>query len=177
MGRSDQSGRSGQETGVNGEEAARLARYRQSTDIRRIACDVFGATVVEVSAGPGVLAARQLDDPLAGVRAAAFVQSVGRAELYNHTVQARAAGRSWHDIAAALGLGEDHGDPAQMAFEVVVEGQAVQRQRPIWRPTARWTCAGCRGRVVDSGPYEAYVSDNESGHTKDCDRLHRGRQS
>jgi hypothetical protein len=175
--RGKQGRRPEQEIGVNGDEAARVARYRQSTDIRRIACDVFGATVVDVPAGRGVLAVRQLDDPLAGVRAAAFVQSVARAELYNHTVQARAAGQSWHEIAAALGLGEDHGDPAQMAFEVVVEGHAVQRHRPIWRPTARWTCVNCRGRVVDSGPYEASVSDNESGHAKDCVRLHRGRQS
>jgi hypothetical protein len=131
--RGKQGRRPEQEIGVNGDEAARVARYRQSTDIRRIACDVFGATVVDVPAGRGVLAVRQLDDPLAGVRAAAFVQSVARAELYNHTVQARAAGQSWHEIAAALGLGEDHGT------------------RPRW--PSRWSSKAmrCSGTVPSGG--------------------------
>lgn len=62
--------------------------------IQRVATDLFGATIVERRPFPEAsFAIRVVDDPLAGIRAAALALSVGRARLYDFAFQARSVGR------------------------------------------------------------------------------------
>ncbi|WP_344419860.1 hypothetical protein [Pseudonocardia ailaonensis] len=113
----------------------------------------------------------RLEDGLAGVRASALAASVARAELYDYATGARATGSTWADIAEALGVDDEHGVPAELAYELIVEGRAVPRRRSLWQPTARWTCGSCGESVVDHGPYDGCAVNNESGHEDHCPRI------
>lgn len=140
--------------------------------IRRIAVDGFGGEEIERAAYPGAtFTVRALEDGLSGLRAAAIGQSVARSQLYEYAAQARGAGRTWRDIAEALGIKNDHGVPAELAYELIVEGQAVPRTRGLWRPAARWTCGSCGRSVSDSGPYNGSPANDESGHSDTCPRI------
>jgi len=96
---------------------------------------------------------------------------VARSQLYEFAVQARGAGSTWQDIAAALDIGEDHGVPAELAYELIVEGRALPRTRGLWHPIARWTCGSCGRSISDSGPYAGSPANSENGHDEDCTRL------
>jgi hypothetical protein len=140
--------------------------------IRRIAVDGFGAEEVQRAAYPGAtFTVGALADGLGGIRAAAIAQSVVRSHLYEYAVQARGAGSTWRDIAEALGIGEDHGVPAELAYELIVEGRAVPRTRGLWRPAAHWTCGSCGKSINDGGPYDGAPVNNETGHDEACPRL------
>jgi hypothetical protein len=156
-------------------DKTRVHRRGLADSIQRIACEVFDATVVEREAYPGAsFSIRGLADGLDGIRAAALAQSIVRAQLYDYAAQARAAGRTWRDVADALGISDEHGIPAELAYELVVEGRAVPRSRSLWRPTASWTCGSCRRSVIDCGPYDGAPANNESGHDESFPRLQRG---
>ncbi|OJG06123.1 hypothetical protein BG618_02848 [Pseudonocardia autotrophica] len=157
------------------EEDHRFHRGAIVDSIQRVAIELFGATIVERRPFPEASFAIQVvDDPLAGVRAAALALSVGRARLYDFACQARSVGRTWQDIADALGISDNHGIPAELAFELVVEGSTAHA-RAAWRPTAGWTCGDCGWTVADGGPYDAIVANNETGHDESCPRLRRAR--
>jgi hypothetical protein len=82
--------------------------------IRRIAVDGFGAEEVQRVAYPGAtFTVAAVADGLSGLRAAAIAQSVARSQLYEYAAQARGAGRTWRDIAEALGLGVMSGEVGQ----------------------------------------------------------------
>jgi hypothetical protein len=144
--------------------------------IRRIARDVHGALFVETSIeGCQVLTCAGLDDPLSGVRAAVLVGEVAAGQIAEYATAARAAGRSWDEVAAVLGVQEG---PYNSRAEVVFGGLIEHRPLPVeerngWgeRSTARWTCGTCGGRVTDSGPFEGHPADNESGHADTCARM------
>ncbi|MEK6467324.1 hypothetical protein [Pseudonocardia alni] len=85
--------------------------------IRRIAVEVFGTTETEVPI-PGFtnFTDRKPDDPLAGIRAALLMRSVAEGQLYDYARSARAAGRSWDEIGAVLGLATDGVPIGEAAF-------------------------------------------------------------
>ncbi len=128
---------------------------------------------------------QQLDEALAGVGAARLAAHVAAKLLRAYALEARAAGRSWDDVAAALELPDHTADAAavaqagelgvpraETAFEWLIEDQpppAPRRER--WeRPMASWRCSTCRNRVRDHGPFESHPDDREHGHATDCAR-------
>lgn len=151
------------------------AAWDVRTDIRLIARDAFGATWTETPIeGFRALTRAGLDDPLAGVRAAVLARNVAAGQMLDYAEAARGAGRTWDDIAHALGIDpERHDGPVgELAFGLLVEDRALPRHEPdLWHePTARWTCTTCSQRVTDRGPYSAHPDDVESGHAPDCAR-------
>ncbi|ALE82468.1 hypothetical protein [Pseudonocardia sp. HH130629-09] len=153
--------------------AAEQARHL----VRRIAVDVFGASVVETPI-PGftVITDRALDDPLGGVRAALLLRGVAGSQLYDHARAARSAGRSWDEIGAALELPDYEFDSrAEVTFAWLVEGRepapAHRDPVPVFHPpSSSWRCGTCAALVTDRGPYESHPDDNETGHASDCTR-------
>ncbi|MCO7192646.1 hypothetical protein [Pseudonocardia sp. McavD-2-B] len=143
--------------------------------VRRIAVEVFGTTETEVPI-PGftVFTDRKLDDPLAGVRAALLMRSVAEAQLYDYARSARAAGRSWDEIGAVLGLSTGGVPVGEEAFDWLVCGRVPDPERKgirSWRtPSAYWRCTSCDAQVTDDGPFESHPADNETGHTDSCTR-------
>lgn len=142
--------------------------------VRRIAVEVFDTTEVEVPIpGYTVLTDRRLDDPLAGIRAALLVRGVAEAQLYDYARTARAAGRSWNEIGAALGLPSEAAPVGEAAFDWLVCGRppASKEEGWSWRaPSACWRCTTCDAQVTDNGPFESHPGDNETGHTESCAR-------
>lgn len=72
--------------------------------IRRTANEAFGAEIVREQVAGLTIYAEALDDPLAGVRAALLARNVAVAELWCYAEAARGAGRSWDEVAEALGI-------------------------------------------------------------------------
>ncbi|ALL79324.1 hypothetical protein AD006_28910 (plasmid) [Pseudonocardia sp. EC080610-09] len=90
---------------------------RAAADVRalilRVAETVHGATLTHRPVpGYRVLTDTVLEDPLAGVRAADLVHRAALAQVRDHADAARAAGRTWDEIADALGIA-DGDTPAQ----------------------------------------------------------------
>ncbi|MEU8495007.1 hypothetical protein [Pseudonocardia alni] len=143
--------------------------------VRRIAVEVFGATETEVPI-PGftVFTDRKLDDPLPGVRAALLMRSVSEAQLYDYARSARAAGRSWDEIGAVLGLPTGGVPVGEAAFDWLVCGRVPDPEREGIRsfrtPSAFWRCSTCGEQVTDDGPFESHPTDNETGHADSCAR-------
>ena len=144
------------------------------TDIRRVARDVHGAQIVEVLIEGFRSTKPALDDPLAGVRAAVLARDVAAGELLGYAEQARGAGRTWDEVADALGIeSTPEGKPRdEAAYLLLIEGRPLPGDEPSWwrRPTARWTCTSCGQRVIDSGPFESHPDDVEHGHAAHCAR-------
>lgn len=148
------------------------------TEIRRTARDVYGAAVVETPIeGMQVMTRSGLDDPLAGVRAAVLARDVAVGALRTYAEQARGAGRSWDDIAAAVGLEPTQSEGElrdEQAYLLLIEGRPLpdSTRWPSWydRATARWTCATCGQPVTDTGPFEGSPLQTEDGHAPDCAR-------
>lgn len=140
------------------------------------AVEAFGATRLEDPIeGYRLLTRSRLDDPLAGLRSALLVRNVAAGRLIEFADAARAAGRSWDEIGAALDLEADGEgrSRAEVAFEWLVEGrvpQAPDRWPSFHAPTTSWDCVTCGQRVTDRGPYESHPVDNEDGHREDCVR-------
>ncbi|MBC3189972.1 hypothetical protein H7X46_02705 [Pseudonocardia sp. C8] len=143
------------------------------------AVEAFGAVRHEDPIeGYQVLTRSRLDNPLAGVTAALVARNAAARQLAEFAESARAAGRSWDEIGAALGL-DSAGDGggrsrAELAFEWLVEGREPQPEPDRWpsfrAPTTSWRCATCGQRVTDRGPYESHPDDNEDGHAEACAR-------
>ncbi|MEU9821748.1 hypothetical protein ACIGG9_18255 [Pseudonocardia alni] len=144
--------------------------------VRRIAVDVFDATEVEIPI-PGftVFTDRKLDDPLAGLRAALLLRNVGEAQLYEYARTARAAGRSWDEVAKALDLSTDGlGSAGETAFDWLVVGRVPEPDpedvRSFRTPSAYWRCGSCDQLITDDGPFESHPDDQEGGHARGCAR-------
>jgi hypothetical protein len=68
--------------------------------IRKAAEDVEGAKVVEAPIdGMTAVTRRVLDNPLAGLRAAALARNVAMKKLRDYAEQARGAGWTWDELA------------------------------------------------------------------------------
>jgi len=142
--------------------------------IRRTASEAFGAEIVRESIAGLTVHAEALDDPLTGVRAALLARNVAVAELRRYAEAARGAGRSWDEVAEALGIeAPDDGEPrAEQAYVFLIEGRPLQRDESprSWQTAAHWTCATCGQRVRDSGPFGSHPDDVEDGHAANCAR-------
>jgi len=147
----------------------RLA-YRVRGQIRRLAIDGFGARETTAPIGDSGLTHPILDDPMAGLQAAVLTRNVAAATIHDGAVDARAAGRTWGEIAEAVGIEDDDrfAPPGERAFEEI-----VGRPDLFALASLRWTCTTCGRRVSDSGPYESHPDDNEHGHAETCDRHER----
>ena len=151
------------------------AAWELQTAIERVARDVYGAQIVQVPIeGLDGVTKPMLDDPLAGVRAALLARNVALAQMRSYAEQARGAGRSWDDVAEALGIEatEDDEPRDEQAYLLVIEGRPLPVDEPSWlhRPTARWTCTSCGQRITDYGPFESHPDNAETGHTDSCTR-------
>lgn len=145
--------------------------------VREVAVEAFEARIVEAPI-PGfqVLTDRRLDDPLAGVRAALLARTVAEGQMFVHARDARAAGRSWDEVGAALDLpAHEFSSRAEAAFGWLVEGREPDSEPdglPSFRtPSAWWRCGTCDQQVTDHGPSESsHPDDSESGHATGCAR-------
>ncbi|MFP5023517.1 hypothetical protein [Pseudonocardia phyllosphaerae] len=144
--------------------------------IERLARTRFGARVVETPiAGYQVLTDRSLDEPTAGIRAAWLTCAVAEGQLSVHARAARAAGRSWDEIGAALDLPVD-GFRARdaAAFEWLVEGRDPRDVDDdvvsMHAPSFWWRCPSCDRQITDRGPYNGHPDDDEDGHALGCAR-------
>ncbi|WP_224393203.1 hypothetical protein [Pseudonocardia sp. ICBG1293] len=130
--------------------------------VRRIAVEAFGAAESEVPI-PGftVFTDRRLDDPLAGIRAALLVHTVAESQLTEYARAARAAGRSWDQIADALGITTDEvAVVGEAVFDWLVCGRARTRSRTgcarsgrrartgAARPATAWSPTTARSRAT-----------------------------
>ncbi|GAA1858722.1 hypothetical protein GCM10009836_43700 [Pseudonocardia ailaonensis] len=139
--------------------------------IRRFACDVHGAHRIETPVdGYQVLTRTELDDPVAGIRAAVLARSIAAAEIRCYAEQARAGGRSWDEIGEAIGLEEAGAERGELAFGLVVENRPLPFHPPFELISAWWRCGSCGERVRDRGPFEANPANTESGHASSCRR-------
>lgn len=154
---------------------AELATAELRNAIRRAARDAYNAEIVELPIeGFRSITKPRLDDPMAGVQAAVLARDVALGELVAYAEQARGAGRSWDEVAEALGIeATEDGEPrAEQVYLLLIEGRPLPSDEPSWfrRPTARWTCTSCGQRITDHGPFEAHPDDVEQGHADSCDR-------
>lgn len=151
-----------------GEQARRL--------VRQVAVDVFGGAVVETPIpGSTVITDVGLDDPLTGVRAALLLRRIVDGQVLEHARAARAAGRSWDEIGAALELpAYEFNSRAAITFTWLVEGREPDPDTdalPTFRaPSTHWRCGACEQQITDGGPFESHPDDNETGHTPGCTR-------
>lgn len=142
--------------------------------IRRTASEAFGGEIVRESIAGLTFSAEALDDPLTGVRAALLARNVAVAELRRYAEAARGAGRTWDEVAEALGIeaSDDDAPRAEQAYLLLIEGQPLPKDESprTRRFAARWTCGSCGRRVRDSGPFESHPDDVEDGHATTCAR-------
>jgi hypothetical protein len=150
------------------------AAWELQTAIERLARDVYGAQIVQVPIeGVERATKRKLDDPLAGVQAALLARNVAVAQMQAYAEQARGAGRSWDDVAEALGIEAADDEPRdEQAYRLLIEGRPLPVDEPSWfhRPKAWWTCATCGQQITDHGPFETHPDDVEQGHADSCTR-------
>ncbi|SDH02872.1 hypothetical protein [Pseudonocardia oroxyli] len=149
------------------------ATLAMQDQIRRAACDNHGASLVETPvAGFTLLTRTTIDDALAGIRAAVAARNTASAEIRRYAEQARGSGRSWDEIAEALGIrADDHDElPAILAFCLVVENRPLPFRESFHRLDAWWRCESCDQQVRDHGPFDGHPAHNESGHAATCRR-------
>lgn len=150
---------------VFGEPTARERLvWRVRDQIRRLAVDGFAASEVQVPIGETTMTRPTLDDPLAGVRAADLVQRAAAAQRREYATEARAAGRSWDEVADALGL-TDLNEADVLAFEEVAGDCTAFSGGRVW-----WRCGSCGQRITDTGPFTTHPADIEAGHGPLCAR-------
>ena len=151
-----------------GEPTARESLVWQiRAQIRRLAMEGFGAREIQMPIAQTSLTRPGVDDALAGIGAARLMQRVAEAVIADYAVAARAAGRTWTEIGAALGItGQDWpGAVAERAFDQVTHGGDG------WsRSSVRWRCPSCGEQITDSGPFTSHPADIESGHADGCAR-------
>ena len=152
------------------------AAYRVRELVLAAAVEVFGAVRSKVPVeGFRLLTESRLDDPMAGVRASELTVRVAEAQRADHARVARATGRSWDEIGAALDLPVEGDRPrGEAAFEWLIEGRAPASTGPdhlgFRTPATWWRCGACDRQVSDRGPYESHPDDNEIGHADGCPR-------
>lgn len=150
------------------------ARWTLKQTIHKVAVDVYDSATVEVPIWPGARSTKMTVEPLAGIRAAIFVRDVARNQIHEYATQARGAGRTWAEIAAAFNLdAEVADDPAGAVFEYLAVGEPLPQPERRFRFDPRnvhWRCASCSLLITDSGPYNGNPVDDESGHAETCER-------
>jgi hypothetical protein len=104
--------------------------------------------------GFAAITRRALDDPLAGVRAAVLARNVAARQLRDYAEQARGAGRTWDEVAEALGIAADEDETPrdERAYLLLIEGRTGLGDRAsagFHRSSARWTYASCGERITD----------------------------
>lgn len=106
-------------------------------------------------------------EPLAAIRAAVALRSVVADVERQAAKHARQDGRTWAEIAGALGC---EGDPG---CGLTPGGQAFERMASDLGsgPTFAWTCPGCGQLVIERGPECGHPADCEAGHADGCARL------
>ena len=108
------------------------------------------------------------------MQAALLARNVAVAQMQAYAEQARGAGRSWDDLAEALGIEATEGDAPrdELAFLLLIEGRPLPGDETSWwvRRAARWTCRVCGQRITDHGPFESHPDDAEHGHADSCTR-------
>lgn len=149
------------------------AAWELRNAIRRVAYEVHGAEIIEEPLeGSTIVTKPRLADPLAGVPAAMLARDVAVGEMRAYAEQARGAGRSWDEVAEALGIeATEDGQPRdEQAYLLLIEGRPLPTDEPsgFHRSSARWTCASCGQRVSDYGPFESHPDDFEKGHANSC---------
>ncbi|MEV1292751.1 hypothetical protein [Pseudonocardia sp. NPDC049635] len=137
--------------------------------IRSLATEWFSTGEVGELAGDTPVPRAVPADPLDGLRTAVLIQQVAAGQAREYALEARGAGVSWVEVGAVLGF-EGLDEPGVSAFEHVAERGV---RTGVRRESVSWTCASCRTRVTDTGPYNGHPSDVESGHADACAR-HRG---
>lgn len=106
-------------------------------------------------------------DYLAGIQAARQVGYAAEAVARDYVARARGEGRSWRQIAQALGITDQQSDdPAAVAFLWV----APSPSQPYDTISTSWECLACGARVRDVGPYAGHPDDVEDGHAQGCVR-------
>jgi hypothetical protein len=113
-------------------------------------------------------------EPLAGLAASRQLELAARSHANDYIRAAREAGRSWHDIGAALGLAP--GGDAQQAGENMAEAAFTYTAGHPDTETARrygrfivWRCGSCDQAIADQGLSNG-PADDEHGHAGKCAR-------
>ena len=156
-------------------------RERAAGSLRRAiqvtAREAFGAEMVARPIVPGFFTPLWDVEPLAGVRAAVLARDVAARRVRDYALAARADGRSWDEIAVALGVerGEGSVSRGERAYLHLMEGRPLYVDDPELScarpaPAAHWRCASCGQHVTDQGPFEASPDNNEQGHAAGCAR-------
>jgi hypothetical protein len=110
----------------------------------------------------------QMAEPLAGIRYARIAEDAAKRLVEDYVAAARADGRTWLEIAGALGLsGDDRYDLGVEAFNRVA-GNVVSGFRPA---SFYWRCPVCGKGITEYGPFEANPVNTQSGHAEGCERL------
>jgi hypothetical protein len=154
------------------------ARGKLRHTILHLAVAGYGATRTEEPIeGYKILTNTVLDDPLAAVRAARFVRGSAGAEISRYVDEARAAGKTWDEVAEALDIEPDednYSSRAELAYRHIVEREQLPVARrnnwSIHDPHTSWRCRSCKELVIDRGPFESHPDDRESGHAESCAR-------
>ncbi|MGH9156115.1 MAG: hypothetical protein ACRD1K_09860, partial [Acidimicrobiales bacterium] len=108
------------------------------------------------------------DSTLAGVTVARHIAMAARRDFVRRVSDARAAGHSWEQLAAATPnfVGVYGPDAGQALFEDVgLHGSQID---PLY---AAWRCGNCDGLVLDRGPSGGHPLDAQPGHQPECARL------
>jgi hypothetical protein len=143
--------------------------------IQLAAREAFGAGMVERPI-PGLSTVHRDVEPLAGVRAAMLAREVAVRCVREYALAARADGRSWDEIAGALGVEQGEGAVVrgERAYLHLIEDRPLYADDPelSWaqRAAAHWRCGSCNQYVTDQGPFEASPEANEQGHAPGCAR-------
>lgn len=104
---------------------------------------------------------------LQGAAAARRLGYIAEGIARDHARKARGEGRSWSEVADALGITTEEGqDPAIEAFYWV----APRPSMPYDTITTSWECASCGARVRDVGPFSGHPDDEQEGHAAGCAR-------
>jgi hypothetical protein len=107
-----------------------------------------------------------MPDPLMGALAARRLGRFARREESGHIRYARQEGRTWQEIAAALGCEPDPEWGATAASTLFRD--FTTNEHPVFG----WTCPSCRKHVADHGPDSgSNPADAEHGHADGCRRL------
>lgn len=150
-------------------DAVHLARAAVRKAVHCIIDDRLGAEgFTSLPLFPGSSLTRtDPSNPLDGLRAGVWVRDIANAFIHEYATAARAEGRSWAEVADALGLTEpsDCGTSSgEQAFEWATRGSLCY---------LTWECATCGQRVEDHGPYYADPQDIERGHAVGCAQWRR----